>query len=244
LLSKEGKHAEAEQIEREVLSVHTRVLGAEHPDTLTSSNNLAVSLSLQGKYAEAECVIRDVLHARRRALGEDHLETLKTAENLVGSLWGQHKYEEAELIQREVLDVRRQVLGNKHHDTRASEKNLTRLLSLQGKLVDVERIEREVGTLAVQRWVPRTARSNPSSTAEDVEYGCRSQMSPDPRRSRTTKAGGSRARAAPTAHEAPYRMRSGAGLLLQRFRLFSSTVWRAATSTWGIDSKTGRQPSC
>ena len=53
-LSRQGKYAEAEKMEREVLAVSKRVLGAEHPDTLTAAGNLALSLKRQGKYAEAE----------------------------------------------------------------------------------------------------------------------------------------------------------------------------------------------
>ena len=43
-LSGQGKHAVAERINRKVLEVRQRVLGAEHPDTLASANNLAMSL--------------------------------------------------------------------------------------------------------------------------------------------------------------------------------------------------------
>jgi len=45
---------------REVLAVQKRVQGAEHPDTLTTANDLATSLSRQGKYAEAEEMLREV----------------------------------------------------------------------------------------------------------------------------------------------------------------------------------------
>ena len=36
-LSSQGKHAEAEEMQREVLAVRKRVLGAEHPDTLVAA---------------------------------------------------------------------------------------------------------------------------------------------------------------------------------------------------------------
>ena len=39
---------------RKVLAVETRVLGPEHPDTLLTARNLALSLTQQGKHAEAE----------------------------------------------------------------------------------------------------------------------------------------------------------------------------------------------
>ena len=53
-LSRQGKYDEAEKMQREVLAVKQRVLGAEHPDTLTTADNLAQSLSGQRKYDEAE----------------------------------------------------------------------------------------------------------------------------------------------------------------------------------------------
>ena len=45
----QAKHAEAEEMLRAVLAVRQRVLGAEHPCTLTIMCNLASSLSGQGK---------------------------------------------------------------------------------------------------------------------------------------------------------------------------------------------------
>ncbi len=46
-----------------------RVLGAEHPSTLTSANNLAWSLKKQGKYAEAERIMLATLASLQRSLG-------------------------------------------------------------------------------------------------------------------------------------------------------------------------------
>jgi hypothetical protein len=55
-----------------VLDVRSRVLGDEHPDTMTSASNLASLLSDQGKYTDAERINREVLGAKRRVLGEEH----------------------------------------------------------------------------------------------------------------------------------------------------------------------------
>ena len=70
LCSDQGKHADAERIGREVLAARRRVLGEEHPDTLISASDLAMSLSLQAKYAEAEAMLEAALEARRRVLGD------------------------------------------------------------------------------------------------------------------------------------------------------------------------------
>jgi hypothetical protein len=48
-------------MEHEVLAVRKRVLGAEHPNTLTVADNLTASLARQGKYDEAEKMEREVL---------------------------------------------------------------------------------------------------------------------------------------------------------------------------------------
>jgi hypothetical protein len=47
-LQQEGHYPEAEKLQRETLSLQSRVLGAEHPDTLRSMNNLANTLVAEG----------------------------------------------------------------------------------------------------------------------------------------------------------------------------------------------------
>ena len=67
---------------REVLGVQRRVLGPEHPHTLTTMSNLATSLRDQGKRAKAEPMFRELLDVRRRVLGPEHPDTLATVKNL------------------------------------------------------------------------------------------------------------------------------------------------------------------
>ena len=82
LFRSQGKHAEAELIEGEVLGVRRRVLGEEHPDTLNSEYNVALLISDLGQYAEAERMLQATLEARRRVLGTGHPDTLNTAQEL------------------------------------------------------------------------------------------------------------------------------------------------------------------
>ena len=58
------------------------MLGAEHPATLVSANNLAGYLSGQGKYAEAEQMLHAALASLQRVLGPTHLITLTAARGL------------------------------------------------------------------------------------------------------------------------------------------------------------------
>ena len=60
------------EIEREVLVKKTRLLGAEHEETLISASNLADSLSRCGQNAEGTQRYCEALALSRRALGPAH----------------------------------------------------------------------------------------------------------------------------------------------------------------------------
>ncbi len=130
-LNLQGKYAEAEEMNREVLEARKRVLGPEHPDTLKSMNNLAMTLNFQGQYAEAEKMCREVLEAMKRVLGPEHPDTLTSMMNLATALNLQGKYAEAEEMYREVLKTRKRVLGPEHPDTLSSMNNLANSLARQ-----------------------------------------------------------------------------------------------------------------
>ena len=78
----QGKYAQAEAIQREVIGVQKRVLGADHPKTLTTANNLASSLFVQGQLTEAERMMQVTLASCQRVLGPTHVDTLQTASGL------------------------------------------------------------------------------------------------------------------------------------------------------------------
>ena len=116
-LDAQGKHAQAEQIQREVHAALKRVLGPEHRDTLRAAGNLANSLHSQEQYVEAEQMGREVHAALERVLGPEHADTLTTAGNLVLFLADQGKDVEAKQMHREVHEVQTRVLGADHHST-------------------------------------------------------------------------------------------------------------------------------
>ncbi len=77
-----GDYQQARTLDEDTLARSRRVLGEDHPDTLTSANNLARDLSELGDYQQARTLDEDTLARRRRVLGEDHPDTLASAENL------------------------------------------------------------------------------------------------------------------------------------------------------------------
>jgi hypothetical protein len=64
-----------------------RVLGVEHPDTLTRMGNLASTFWNQGRWKEAEELNVQVIETRKRVLGEEHPSTLTSMANLASTFW-------------------------------------------------------------------------------------------------------------------------------------------------------------
>ncbi|MFE3719074.1 tetratricopeptide repeat protein [Streptomyces cyaneofuscatus] len=76
------KHAEAHRDWRQILEEEKGSLGAEHPSTLRTQYNRAISWAALGFPGVARKEMRRVLSARRRVLGEDHYETRQAAQML------------------------------------------------------------------------------------------------------------------------------------------------------------------
>jgi len=68
-----GKYEEAELMHRQTLARREKVLGAEHPSTLTSMANLASTYRNQGRWKEAEELEVQVMETSLRVLGAEHL---------------------------------------------------------------------------------------------------------------------------------------------------------------------------
>ena len=64
------------------LGARERVLGGEHPDTLTSVNNLASLYARQGRYAEAEPLYQRAVSGAEKVLGPEHPDTQLYRRNL------------------------------------------------------------------------------------------------------------------------------------------------------------------
>ncbi|MFA7429637.1 MAG: tetratricopeptide repeat protein, partial [Rhodospirillaceae bacterium] len=65
----QGDRAGARALLEQVVEARRRVLGAEHPDTVTSMNILASTLGPQGVRARVRALLEQVLKALRRIPG-------------------------------------------------------------------------------------------------------------------------------------------------------------------------------
>ncbi|KEP46281.1 kinesin light chain, partial [Rhizoctonia solani 123E] len=127
-----------------VVRAFKQVLGDEHPSTLTSMNNLALTYSDLGRHDEAEQLQVKVLDTRKRVLGEEHPSTLMSMHNLASTYSHLGRPNEAEQLQVKVLDTRKQVLGEEHPDTLTSTNNLASTYSDLGRHNEAEQLQVKV----------------------------------------------------------------------------------------------------
>jgi hypothetical protein len=72
----QGRWKEAEELEVQVMETRKRVLGQEHPSTLTSMNNLAWTLKSHGRDDEALKLITVFVQLSNQKLGANHPNTM------------------------------------------------------------------------------------------------------------------------------------------------------------------------
>ena len=131
------------ELYEQVLAEYERVLGADHPDTLTVRNNLAGAYKSAGRLAEAVELFERVLADRVRVLGPDHPDTLAARNNLAGAYYSVGRFGEAiELFER-VLADRVRVLGPDHPGTLTTRNSLAGAYEVVGRFGEaIELFER------------------------------------------------------------------------------------------------------
>jgi len=67
------------------MEMSVRVLGQEHPDTLSSMGNLASTYRSQGRWKEAESLGVQVMEMSVRVLGQEHPDTLSSMGSLAST---------------------------------------------------------------------------------------------------------------------------------------------------------------
>jgi hypothetical protein len=123
-LYSDGRYNEAEAQFVKVFETRKRVLGQEHPSTLTSIANLASTFWNQGRWKEAEDLDVQVMETRKRVLGQEHPSTLTSMNNLAFTWKSQGKAKEALSLMEECFRCRTSCVGIDHPDTQSSLKAL------------------------------------------------------------------------------------------------------------------------
>ncbi|OIW26061.1 HET-domain-containing protein [Coniochaeta ligniaria NRRL 30616] len=137
-LDYDGRYREGEAQFEQLLKIEKRVLGEEHPNTLGSMHNLAITYYGQGRLGEAESLGVQVLETRKRVLGEEHPDILGSMNLLAITYHAQGRLGEAESLQVQELETRKRVLGEEHPDTLLSISSLVTTYYGQGRLGEAE----------------------------------------------------------------------------------------------------------
>ena len=149
-----------------------RVLGPDHPDTLTSRNNLAEAYREETQASEAISLYEKNLAACERQMGLQHPVTLISRDNLALAYQEAGRGTEAIPLREQTLADRQQVLGPDHPDTLISQNNLAAAYQEAGHHAEAIPLYRQ--TLAAYEplfgpdhpvpWLVGTISSPPSAT--------------------------------------------------------------------------------
>jgi tetratricopeptide (TPR) repeat protein len=103
-LTAEGRYPEAERLIRQVIETRRRVLGPDHPDTMTATISLASLYRKEGRYDEAEELTRATLERQRKVLGESHPSCALSVYNLAAIAAAKGDRENALELLRSAVD--------------------------------------------------------------------------------------------------------------------------------------------
>ena len=116
-----GRVDEALRVRQEVYSGRLKLLGEEHPQTLSSANNYALSLGRLERFEEIKALLRKTIPVARRVLGDNDRLTFQMRKTYAQSLYRDadatlDDLHEAVTALQETERVAKRVLGGAHPD--------------------------------------------------------------------------------------------------------------------------------
>ena len=107
-----------------IAEYHKENSGEEHPDTLTSLNNLATTYGNLGNHRKAAELLENVYALQSKILGEEHPDTVISLNNLAVTYGQLGEYKKALELQEKVYAIRCNIIGEEHPDTLNALNNL------------------------------------------------------------------------------------------------------------------------
>jgi tetratricopeptide (TPR) repeat protein len=134
-------------------------LGAGHPDTATSLNNLARLLRAQGDLAAARPLFERALAINEKALGAGHPETATSLNNLASLLGAQGDLAAARPLFERALGIYEQALGTGHPYAGIVLRNLAGVRRQQGEMQAAQPLFARALAIAVAAFGAADARA-------------------------------------------------------------------------------------
>ena len=122
-----GRLQEEYTIKKYILKERRRILGEEHPSTISAMNNLASTLGDLGQWEEESNIKKEVVEQRRRILGEEHPDTITVMNNLASTLGDLGQQDEAIALLEECVHKIKRICVDEHPHLVVTTRNLNRL---------------------------------------------------------------------------------------------------------------------
>ncbi|WP_198529200.1 tetratricopeptide repeat protein [Mycolicibacterium obuense] len=142
--STEGYESQAEAILREILAIEERILGVDHPSTLSTRFSIAQETNRRGDHATAEIEFRSILSDELRLFGPDHPSTLNIRHQLAHALDAQGKSASAEAEHRAIVEDALRVVGPDHPTSLSARHCLAHAIGARGDYATAEAEHRAV----------------------------------------------------------------------------------------------------
>lgn len=127
-----GDYQAAYRLYERALTIRQGILGREHPDAITSLQNLAYVLQKMGQYRTARPLYEEALSIREQTCGPIHLDTATSLNLLAGLLFAMGDNQGAQPLYERALAIREQLLGSTHPATARSINNLAEVFRATG----------------------------------------------------------------------------------------------------------------
>jgi tetratricopeptide (TPR) repeat protein len=156
----------AEAMYRRALEGRVAILGASHPETLTTRQNLANVMVIQGRQAEALPLLHELLALQRQIRGPGHPNSSIAAATLAWAYEDLGQLDKAEALYRETLALEREHDAD-FPETYSTQQNFAMLLMNRGKLVEAA----ENFAAVIARAAPKLGPQHPYIQIYRNNYG-------------------------------------------------------------------------
>ena len=143
VLGRQGRFAEAMQMEKESTEIARNTDGPDSPNLAIDLHNLAGLEMDAGNLLAGEASERQTLEIWRKTMGSEHPDVAYALNNLGWVLLAEGRWREAEAPLAEAIAVRRKLLGEKHPLLAGSINNWARVLQAKGDYLNAEKVFRQ-----------------------------------------------------------------------------------------------------
>jgi serine/threonine protein kinase/tetratricopeptide (TPR) repeat protein len=150
-----GDYAAAQPHLERGYELSSRILGEEHPRTLTFMNNLAGLYMNQGMFARAEPLMVEAVEVGRRVQGEENPDVITRMNNLAYLYVAEGKLSQVEPLAARALEVARRRWGEESVQALGARAQLAHAYVAQGKPAQGEALVVKDLEVARRRWGDR-----------------------------------------------------------------------------------------